>query len=227
MPAPAQALAEGQNRDVTSGKRGAPADGLDNLPPSKKARAVSVTERPTPNNTSSHTSNQVSTTPIPRYTTSPPSLSNSLTTVESRPSSPTLNHASTNTRAHGTYSISPQPSNASTSGTAGGGGAGVLGRSFSSANRRQPVKKGWKGWLLVEEDELPPESPTLIKIDEPIVLQKTRQTRSGRAFAGNANDLMVGVARSPAPDEWRDDLNVDPNDENDDNDRSDTPLSEF
>ncbi|KAF8321786.1 hypothetical protein DL93DRAFT_2163370 [Clavulina sp. PMI_390] len=48
--------------------------------------------------------------------------------------------------------------------------------------KREKVKKGWKGWIEVETDAVA-ESPLLIKIDEPVVLPKTRQTRSGRHFA--------------------------------------------
>lgn len=65
---------------------------------------------------------------------------------------------------------------------------------------RTKIKKGWKGWIEVESDAVP-ESPLLIKIDEPIVLGKTRQTRSGRRFADvNGESVWEDeVGRSATP----------------------------
>jgi len=54
-------------------------------------------------------------------------------------------------------------------------------RQHSTGRRRVAVQKGWKGWVIADDDAI--DESRLIKVDEPIVLAKTRQTRSGRAFA--------------------------------------------
>lgn len=48
------------------------------------------------------------------------------------------------------------------------------------ARRKSAGRKGWKGWIEVEEDLPPP--PTLIKLDSPAEIHEIRRTRSGRHF---------------------------------------------
>jgi len=48
--------------------------------------------------------------------------------------------------------------------------------------RKSASRKGWKGWIEVDETVGPP--TTLIKLDEPAVIEPERRTRSGRNFDG-------------------------------------------
>ncbi|KZS96260.1 hypothetical protein SISNIDRAFT_407264 [Sistotremastrum niveocremeum HHB9708] len=56
--------------------------------------------------------------------------------------------------------------------------------------KRVAVKKGWKGWLEVDEDELPKDK--LIELDSVPILQE-RRTRSGKNFdaIGEGHDTWV------------------------------------
>ena len=48
--------------------------------------------------------------------------------------------------------------------------------------RKSAFKKGWKGWIVVDEavDGPPPAPKSLINLDEPVVIEAVRRTRSGR-----------------------------------------------
>jgi len=62
--------------------------------------------------------------------------------------------------------------------------------------KKQASKKGWKGWTEIATDNM--DTSRLLKIDEPIILHKTRQTRSGRKFA----DVQKNEDWEAPPGSW-------------------------
>jgi hypothetical protein len=156
---------------ANSGKRPAASDSGGDARPAKKARASAPTQPSTSAHSVAKSPEAIISPPLPRLSIAMPELTTAGTTIDS--SSPSPNGLIT-----GAFSSpSPAPSNVSNFGSAAGAG-----RTDSEGPKRQKVRKGWKGWIEVDPDVIP-ESPLLIKIDEPVVLSKTRQTRSGRRFA--------------------------------------------
>jgi len=177
---------------ANSGKRPAANDSGGDARPAKKARASAPTQPYT-------TSSSVAKSPEALISPSLPSLSIAMPELTTAGTSIDSSSLSPNALIAGAFS-SPSPAPSSVSNLASTTGEG---RTGSEGPKRQRVRKGWKGWIEVDPDVLP-ESPLLIKIDEPVVLSKTRQTRSGRRFADIDGKAV-----------WEDD----------DEGRLDTPLS--
>ena len=163
---------------ANSGKRPAASDSGGDARPVKKARASAPTQPPTSTHSATKSPETIISPPLPSLSIAMPELTTAGTTIDS--SSPSPDGLVT-----GAFSSpSPAPSSVSNFSAAAG-----TGRTGSEGPKRQKVRKGWKGWIEVDPDVIP-ESPLLIKIDEPVVLSKTRQTRSGRRFADINGDAV-------------------------------------
>lgn len=185
---------------VGTSKRPATTESGGDARPAKKHRPSAPTQHPESSSTTAEITDELSSPIFPGLTISLPELTRAGTTIDDSSPSP-------DTLRHNLYmSLSPAPSSSSSV------QAGVLG--VGNGSKRTKVKKGWKGWIEVDPDVLP-EPPSLIKIDEPVVLEKTRQTRSGRKFADV--NKAAGI--------WEDDLEGQEH-SFDSRQRSDTPLTD-
>ena len=165
---------------ANNGKRPAANDSGGDARPAKKARPSAPTQPSTSSHSVARSPETLISPHLPSLTIAMPELTNAGTTIDSSSPSP-------NALMRGAFSFSsPSPAPSNVSNLAPDAGAGRMG---SEGPKRQKVRKGWKGWIEVDPDVLP-ESPLLIKIDEPVVLSKTRQTRSGRRFADINGDAV-------------------------------------
>lgn len=76
----------------------------------------------------------------------------------------------------------PGLSKAPSAGAQGSQKAHVTTSAEAARRRKSSARKGWKGWVEVEDDT--PQPPTLIKLDAPAPILPERRTRSGKNFDG-------------------------------------------